>query len=171
LGLFISGPYEIQVIGYWPRHQPFLAYVPRKILSPSRRLDLLVDVDRRKQFYVRFEDRLFRMSTGAIRLATMADADLVPCLIAETSTWKFTIHFGTSVPRHYLGSSPDMQAVGVHLLKEFSKVVSRYPEQCKVITSHVALPENGNSNVFVGAPRAAESHSDRWSRTHRVNVS
>jgi hypothetical protein len=80
------------------------------------------------------------MSTGAIQPATMADADLVPCLIAEISTWKFTIHFGTPVPRHYLGSSPDMQAVGAHLLKEFSKVVSRYPEQCKtIITGHVAV--------------------------------
>ena len=107
-----------------------------------------------------FEDRMFRMSTGAIRLATMADADVVPCLMAETSTWKFAIHFGTPVPRHYLGTSPDMQAIGAHLLKEFSKVVSRYPEQCKMRLSRAMWPltENGDSDVSVGAPHAAQSH-------------
>jgi lauroyl/myristoyl acyltransferase len=106
-----------------------------------------------------FEDRMFRMSTGAIRLATMAEADLVPCLITEISTWKFAIHFGTPVPRHYLGRSPDMQAIGAHLLKEFSKVVSRYPEQCKMRLSRAMwpLPENGVSDLSAGV-HAAESH-------------
>ena len=89
---------------------------------------------------------LFRMATGAIRLAAMTDAELIPCLIAETATWKFAIHFGTPVPRHYLGNSPDMQAIGAHLLNEFSKVVTRYPEQCKMrlLRAKLPLPVNGN---------------------------
>jgi len=70
----------------------------RKILGPTGRLGMLVDVDRGKQFYVRFEDRLFRMATGPIRLAQMLDAELVPVLIVETFTWKYTIHFGSPVP-------------------------------------------------------------------------
>src|SRR5437764_8618196 len=74
----------------------------RKILGQSRRLGVLLDVDRGKQFYVRFEDRLFRMATGAIRLAQMLDAELIPVVIVETSTWKYTIHFGSPVPQHYL---------------------------------------------------------------------
>ena len=126
----------------------------RKILGPGRRLLVLVDPVRGLHADVPFfEDRMFRMSTGAIRLATMADADLVPCLIAETSTWKFTIHFGTPVPRHYLGNSPDVQAVGAHLLKEFSKVVSRYPEQCKMRLSRAMwpLPEKGRADSCTGA--------------------
>ncbi len=121
----------------------------RKILGPTGRLGMLVDVDRGKQFYVRFEDRLFRMATGPIRLAQMLNAELVPVLIVETSTWKYTIHFGTPVPQHYLGSPPDMQAIGTHLLQEFSKVITRHPEQCnmRLLRAMCPLPENGVADL------------------------
>ena len=109
---------------------PRFAHV-RTILGPGRRLLVMVDVDRGMQLHVPFENRWFRMATGAIRLAAMADAELIPCLIRETATWKFTIHFGERVPRRYFGSSPDLQAIGCHLLDEFSKVITRYPEQCR----------------------------------------
>ena len=116
----------------------------RKVLGQSQQLGMLIDVDRGKQFYVRFEDRLFRMATGAIRLAQTLDAELVPVLIAETSTWKYTIHFGAPVPQHYLGNPPDMQAIGTHLLQEFSKVITRYPEQCnmRLLRAMFPLPED-----------------------------
>jgi len=71
------------------------------------------------------------MATGATRLAIMADADLIPCLISEISSWRFVIHFGDPVPRAYLGDPPDLQAVCAHLLGEFSKVITSYPEQCR----------------------------------------
>ena len=76
----------------------------RQFLGPGRRLLVEVDVDRGIQFHVPFEDRLFRMATGAIRLAAMADAELIPCLIVQTALWKFAIHFGTPVPRRCLGT-------------------------------------------------------------------
>jgi lauroyl/myristoyl acyltransferase len=123
---------------------PRFAHV-RKILGPGRRLLVMVDPDRGLTVHVPFKDRLFRMATGAIRLAAMTGAELVPCLITETASWKFAIHFGPPVPRRYLGNSPDMQAIGAHLLKEFSKVVTRYPEQCKMrlLRAMLPLPENG----------------------------
>jgi lauroyl/myristoyl acyltransferase len=131
----------------------------RQFLGPGRRLLVMVDVDRGIQFHVSFENRLFRMATGAIRLAAMADAELIPCLIAETATWKFAIHFGTPVPRSYLGNSPDMQAVGTHLLREFSKVVTRYPGQCNssLLSALSPLPVNVVSGLSAVAP-ATESH-------------
>ena len=113
----------------------------RKILGQSRRVGVLLDVERGKQFYVPFEDRLFRMATGAIRLAQTLGADLIPVLIVETSTWKYTIHFGTPVPQqHYPGNQSDMLASSTHLLQEFSKVITRYPEQCsyEITTRHVS---------------------------------
>jgi len=130
----------------------------RKILGPGRRLLVMVDPARGLQVDVPFEDRLFRMATGAIRLAAMADAELIPCLITETATWKFAIHFGTPVPQHYLGKSPDKQAIGAHLLKEFSKVISRNPEQCKMrlLSAMSPLPVNGVSNPSAVA-HSAES--------------
>ncbi len=112
----------------------------RNILGPGRRLLVMVDPVRGLQVDVPFEDRIFRMSTGAIRMAAMTNADLVPCLIAETSTWKFTIHFGKPIPWELLAKSPDMQAIGTHLLKEFSKVIHRYPAQCKMRLSRSMWP-------------------------------
>jgi lauroyl/myristoyl acyltransferase len=132
----------------------------RKILGPSQRLGMLLDVDRGKQFYVPFENRLFRMATGPIRLAQMLDAELIPVLIVETSTWKYTIHFGTPVPQHYLGNPPDMQAIGTHLLQEFSKVITRYPEQCnmRLLRAMFPLPENGvaDSPLSFTRPKAVD---------------
>ena len=130
----------------------------RKILGPSGRLGMLIDVDRGKQLYVPFEDRLFRMATGAIRLAQMLDAELIPVLIVETSTWKYTIHFGTPVPQHYLSNPPDMQAIGTHLLQEFSKVITRYPEQCnmRLLRAMFPLRENGVADISA-VVHAAES--------------
>jgi lauroyl/myristoyl acyltransferase len=134
---------------------PRFAHI-RQILGPGRRLLVMVDVGRGIQFHVPFEDRLFRMATGAIRLAAMADAELIPCLIVETASWKFVIHFGPPVPRHYLGNSPDMVAVGAHLLGEFSKVITRYPEQCNstLLSALSPLPVNGVSDLSPVVHRA-----------------
>ncbi|MBA3963155.1 MAG: hypothetical protein H0X40_14825 [Chthoniobacterales bacterium] len=127
----------------------------RKILGPGRRLLVMIDPARGLQVDVPFEDRLFRMATGAIRLAQMTGADLVPCMIAEESTWKFVIHFGKPVPREQLGKSLDMQAIGAHLLEEFSKVVTCYPEQGKMrmLRAMWPLPENDTAGL---QPAAAE---------------
>jgi len=130
----------------------------RKTLGPAKRLGMLADVDRGKQFYFRFEDRLFRMATGPIRLAQMLDAELVPVLIIETSTWNYTIHFGSPVPQHYLGSPPDMEAIGTHLLQEFSKVITRYPEQCNMRLLRAIFPLSDNGGADVSAVvQAAET--------------
>ena len=121
---------------------PRFAHI-RQVVGPGRRLLVMVDVDRGIQVHVPFDNRLFRMATGAIRLAAMADAELIPCLIMETATWTFAIHFGAPVPRHYLGSSPDMQAVGAHFLREFSKIITRYPEQCTLRLLSALSPAAG----------------------------
>jgi lauroyl/myristoyl acyltransferase len=157
----LSPPADVPVFLYAEDLTPLPRFSHlRKILGPGRRLLVLVDPVRGLQVDVPFfEDRTFRMSTGAIWLATMADADLVPCSIVETSTWKFTIHIGTPVPRHYLGRSPDMQAIGTHLLMEFSTVVSRYPDQCKMRLSRAMWPLTENRDSYVsGAPYVARSH-------------
>jgi hypothetical protein len=77
-------------------------------------------------------------------------AELVPVLIVETSTWKYTIHFGSPVPQPYLGSPLDMQAIGTHLLQEFSKVITRHPEQrnMRLLRAVCPLPENGLADLF-----------------------
>ena len=147
-----------------PADVPVFLYVNemsrvRQFLSPGRRLLVMVDYDRGKQLYVPFENRLFRMATGAIRLAALAGAELVPCLICETGSWKFVIHFGDPVPQHLVGSSPDLKAVAGHLLREFSKVITRYPEQCKSrLLSAMSSPAGDRIGDISAVPCAPESH-------------
>jgi lauroyl/myristoyl acyltransferase len=123
---------------------PRFAHV-RQLVRPGQRLLVMVDVDRGLQDEVPFVDRVFRMASGAIHLAAMASADLIPCLIWETGPWKFQLFFGTPVPRQYLGKSPDLQAIGRHLLGEFARVIARHPEQCRWRMLSAFLPPEVNS--------------------------
>jgi lauroyl/myristoyl acyltransferase len=135
---------------------PRFAHV-RQLLGPGRRLLVMVDVDRGIQFHVPFGTRLFRMATGPIRLAAMADAELIPCVIRQTGSWRFSIHFGDPVSRAYLRDPPDLQVVAAHLLGEFSKVITRYPEQCRwrLLSAMSPLAGTGASE-FSGVAHAAE---------------
>jgi lauroyl/myristoyl acyltransferase len=130
-----------------------------QLLSPGRHVLVTVDVNRGIQFCVPFEDRLFRMATGAIRLAAMADAELIPCLICDTGSWRFAIHFGDPVPGAYLRDPPDLQAAGTHLLEEFSKVITRYPAQCRprLLSALSHLPKSDAAELSALA-HAPEGH-------------
>jgi lauroyl/myristoyl acyltransferase len=123
---------------------PRFAHV-RQLLPSGRRLLVMVDVDRGLQFEVPFADRVFRMASGAIHLAAMAHADLIPCLVWETGPWRFQLFFGAPAPREYLGKSPDLKAIGRHLLGEFTKVVIHHPEQCRWRMLSAFLPLEVNS--------------------------
>jgi len=150
----LSPPADVPVFLYVNE----MAHV-RQFLRPGRHLLVMVDVDRGKQLHVPFENRLFRMATGAIRLAAMADAELIPCLIRETASWKFAIHFGDPVPRQLFDNSPDLKPVATHLLMEFSKVIARYPEQCKSrLLAAMSSPAGDGVPDISAIPYAPKSH-------------
>jgi len=117
----------------------------------------MVDVNRGKQVYVPFENSLFRMATGAIRLAAISGAELVPCLIRETASWEFVIHFGNPVPQNYLSGSPDLKGAAAHLLKEFLQVIRTYPEHCnhRLLSAISVAAADGVSGVSA-IPHGAE---------------
>jgi lauroyl/myristoyl acyltransferase len=142
----LSPPADVPVFIFASDLTPFPRFSHiRKILGPGRRLLVMVDPNRGVMADVPFEDRLFHMATGAIRLAQMTGARLIPCMITEDSTWKFTIHVGAPVPQEWLGRAPEMQMIGTHLLGEFSKVVTRFPVQCKMrcLRAMWPLPKEG----------------------------
>ncbi len=154
----LSPPAEVPVFVFASDLSPFPRFSHiRKILGPGRRLVVMVDPDRGVMADVPFEDRLFHMATGAIRLAQMTGARLIPCMITEDSTWRFTIHIGEPVPSEWIGRSPDMQVIGTHLLNEFSKVVRRYPAQCKMrcLRAMWPLPEAGTATPPAILPKTA----------------
>jgi lauroyl/myristoyl acyltransferase len=134
----------------------------RKILTDGRRLLIWMDVDRGKQIQVPFENHLFRMATGPIRLAAMAKAELIPCLIVENGSWQFVIHLGAAVPRRYLGSSPDLKPAAAHLLKEFLPIVNRYSSQSGFRLASAITPMNADEpapsrHAEVAYPLSGES--------------
>jgi lauroyl/myristoyl acyltransferase len=140
-------------------------YKGKQLMGPGRRVLVAVDVNRGQQVYVPFENHLFRMATGAIRLAALAKAELIPCLIVETASWNFAIHFGTPVPGCYLGNRPNLKAAAAHLLKEFLKVVTCYPTQC----SHTLLSCISPAAVEEDQSSYSKSpESERTGRTQQV---
>ncbi len=109
---------------------PRFAHI-RRVLGPGRRMLVMVDAERGIQVRVPLADRSLRMATGAIQLAAMAQADLIPCLIAVTGPWRFAIHFGEKVPREYLENPDDLEPITSHLVREFTNVLAQYPEQSR----------------------------------------
>lgn len=119
-----------------PPEVPVLAWVNdmkeiRKSVGPGRRLLILIDVDHAKQTPVTMANEVFRLTTGAVRLAAATGADLIPCVIVEKDVWNFVIHFGSPVPQAFLGKSPDVPAATSHLLGELLPVMLCHPVQCR----------------------------------------
>jgi lauroyl/myristoyl acyltransferase len=100
----------------------------RSFLGPHRRLLISMDVNRGKQVVVEHSGYSFRLASGALRMAAVSGADVVPCLITfEKGAWNIGVHFGAPVPREYLGRTPDIEAAASHLIGEFLPVVTSYP--------------------------------------------
>jgi len=154
----LSPPADVPVFIFARDLSPFPRFSHfRKILGPGRRLLVMVDPDRGVMADIPFEDRLFHMATGAIRLAQMTGARLIPCMITENSTWKFTIHIGTPVPDEWMSRSPDIQVIGRYLLSEFSKVATRFPVQCKTrcLRAMWPLPKGGTAEQAAAPAQSA----------------
>lgn len=102
----------------------------RKSLGPGRRLLIWMDVDRGRQIDVPYDGLSVHLASGAIRLAAITGAELIPCLISEEGTWNFVLHFGAPVPQEYLGRLPNVMAAAMHLLQESLRIVAQDPSQC-----------------------------------------
>lgn len=72
----------------------------------------------------------FEMATGAIRLAALHKAQLVPCWITDEGNWKFRIEFGAPVSESKLVEPCDLVDVGTELLSAFMPRIRANPQQC-----------------------------------------
>lgn len=102
----------------------------REAITETRHLLVFMDVARGRQVDVPLDQLVVRLAAGAIRIAALAEADLIPCLTTVAGAWRFTIHLGAPVPSALLGPVPDVAAAASHLLKEFMAVVQQDPAQC-----------------------------------------
>jgi lauroyl/myristoyl acyltransferase len=100
-------------------------------LGAGNVIGLMIDTPFGKQIDVPFCDGwTFQMATGAVRMAILHQAELVPCLIVDEGRWHFRMHFGRPVPKEFLTAQPDWNRAGKHLLEEMMPVFQAHPEQC-----------------------------------------
>lgn len=77
------------------------------------------------------ENWTFQMATGAVRLATKYNAELIPCCIIDEGNWHFRIELGRPVPKEYLMEKSDLTLAGQHLLQEMLPHIQSNLEQCR----------------------------------------
>jgi lauroyl/myristoyl acyltransferase len=88
------------------------------------------DGDQGRQLLAQGEDYELSLSPGALRLAALAGAAVLPCLISADPGMGFTIHIGEPVPYDYVTDRRRHEAACQWLLHGFSAVLREYSEQC-----------------------------------------
>ncbi|MEO8044589.1 MAG: hypothetical protein ABI674_06750 [Spartobacteria bacterium] len=116
----------------------------RRTMERARFLLVYMDVNRGKQIAVPFGDHMLRLATGAIRLAMMRGALLVPCLIVASHPWRYTIHFQPwlTCPESSEGSA-ELRSIAGRLCDGFLPLLARFPAQCspRLLSSILHLGE------------------------------
>lgn len=79
----------------------------------------------------------FQMATGALRLASRHQAELLACSIIDEGGWRFRIHIGQPIPGEFLApesqtAGADWSRVGKILLAELMPGLRSHPEQCRL---------------------------------------
>jgi len=101
------------------------------VLSAGYVLLLAADVEMGRQITVPINSHwFFRMATGAIRLASHCNAELIPCRMTDGGHWQFRLDLAAPVPREYLAQGSDMRRAAQHLLQEVLPHMQNHPEQC-----------------------------------------
>jgi hypothetical protein len=75
-------------------------------------------------------DWMFRMATGAIRLAARHRAELIPCSIIDEGVWRYRIELGRPVGGNDLIGEAHWPAAGKQLLQELLAHFRIQPSQC-----------------------------------------
>jgi lauroyl/myristoyl acyltransferase len=107
-----------------------------KFLAAGNSLLVALDAPAGQQLNVPICDGwTFQMSTGAMRLAVLYQAELIPCVIIDEGRWRFQIKLGRPVPVEYLAAEADWIHAGKLLLKEMLPHFRDHPDQ---LTEHLA---------------------------------
>ena len=92
---------------------------------------IAIDAPTGKQMVVPFcEGWDFQMATGAIRLASRFEAEIIPCTITHDGAWRYCITLGRPAPKEWLSNEANWPQVGKHLLAEMMPVFNAHPDLC-----------------------------------------
>ena len=100
-----------------------------KYLSHGKAVLMAVDASSSQPLHVPFPGGNFEMAVGAIQMARMAGAKLVPCVLSEESPWRFVIRIGKPIPERSTDVFPDDQTAAAALTDFFWPIVREHPEQ------------------------------------------
>jgi lauroyl/myristoyl acyltransferase len=101
-----------------------------KFLAAGNSLLVALDTGAGDQINVPIgEGWTFQMSTGAMRLANLYSAELIPCVVIDEGRWRFQIKLGRPVPAEYLAAEADWIHAGKHLLDEMLPHFRNHPDQ------------------------------------------
>jgi hypothetical protein len=70
-----------------------------------------------------------QMAPGALRLAAMAEAVVIPCLIKIRPCLRSTIYFGDPLPHHVVSRRDRHPSACEHILRELGPWIAAQPEQ------------------------------------------
>jgi lauroyl/myristoyl acyltransferase len=103
----------------------------KEFLAKPRRL-LLMAIDGyygRRPSFVQGPDICLRVGTGAFRLAAIANAAVVPCLMTAPRGLAIEIYFGRPVPDPYVSDPRQHSAAAAHVVQELFPLIRALPEQ------------------------------------------
>jgi len=73
----------------------------------------------------------FLMNTGALRLASRQQAELVPATLIDEGGWRFRLELGRPVPKEFLSTEDGWPQAGRFLLEAMMPHWQKHPEQCR----------------------------------------
>jgi lauroyl/myristoyl acyltransferase len=101
-----------------------------ELLRAGNLLLMAADREASKQITVPVDDHWsFRMATGAIRLASHCDADLIPCCMRDEGRWQFRLAIAPPVPREFLASEFTIPRAAEYVLQQMLPHIRNHPEQ------------------------------------------
>ncbi len=97
-----------------------------RFLQSQGLLMVALDAAQGRDVWVEGDDYALRLRTGAIRLATAANAILVPCFAFSHRAFGMTLHLGLPV-----SAEGNTQEICANLMHQFIPVLRAHPEHCE----------------------------------------
>ena len=102
-----------------------------EFLASGQALMVAADRETGRQMTIPIDDHWsFRMATGAFRLASHGNAELIPVCMTDEGRWHFRFEISQPVPREYLTDGSDMMRAGQYLLHQMLPRMQKHPEYC-----------------------------------------
>jgi hypothetical protein len=125
---------ELRETGYWARHEGVHVFAHGdarsmvRFLTPGRCFLIQIDYSQGEVIDIEWGGRRWPLSTGAFRLARLANAALVPIVGLDDGIWRTRAHVGAPVPQDLIAAGDDV-ASAMHVMNELMPLMAQAPDQ------------------------------------------